>query len=72
MPQSPLSSNRDAAFPKGVGKPAQRALAAAGYTSLDQLAHARKKDLAALHGMGPKALDILRCALQAKGKDFLP
>ncbi|HEY6488558.1 MAG: hypothetical protein WCC26_14375 [Terracidiphilus sp.] len=72
MSQSTSSLNREAGFPKGVAKPAQRALAAAGYTSLDQLANARRADLAAMHGMGPRALDVLRQALQAKGKDFLP
>ncbi|MGA8743072.1 MAG: helix-hairpin-helix domain-containing protein [Terracidiphilus sp.] len=57
-------------WPKGVAKPAQRALVAAGYTSVDQLANARQADLAALHGMGAKALDILRNALKQSGKSF--
>ena len=55
-------------FPPGVSKPALRALASAGYTSVDQLANANERELAALHGMGPKALGILRSALIAKGK----
>jgi hypothetical protein len=58
-------------FPPGVAQPAIRALASAGYTSLDQLTKAREKDLMALHGMGPKAMGILRAALKAKGKTFL-
>jgi hypothetical protein len=58
------------AFPKGVSQPALRALAAAGYTHLEQLADAREADLKALHGMGPKALGILGEALAAKGKSF--
>lgn len=57
-------------FPPGVAKPAQRALASAGYTHLDQLTKARESDLATLHGMGPKALAILKAALAAKGKSF--
>lgn len=57
-------------WPRGVAKPAQRALASAGYTNVDQLASARESDLAALHGMGPKALDILREALKQRGKSF--
>jgi Helix-hairpin-helix domain len=60
------------AFPKGVAKPAIRALGAAGFTSLDQLANASEKRLAALHGMGPKALEILRRALEERGKSLLP
>jgi hypothetical protein len=58
------------AWTKGVAKPAQRALAAAGYTSIDQLMNAREEDLAGLHGMGPKAIDILRDTLKQRGKSF--
>ncbi|MFZ0744368.1 MAG: hypothetical protein WAM85_08170 [Terracidiphilus sp.] len=57
-------------FPPGVAKPAVRALAAAGYLRLDQLANAREADIAALHGMGEKALGILRAALKERGKSF--
>jgi hypothetical protein len=57
-------------WPKGVAKPAQRALASAGYASVDQLANAREADLAGLHGMGPQALGILREALKQRGKAF--
>lgn len=59
-------------WPVGVSKPAQRALASAGYSSVDQLANAREADLAALHGMGPKALEILRESLKRQGKSFKP
>ena len=64
------SSIEQLPFPRGVGKPAVRALSAAGYAHLDQLAGVREKDLAAWHGMGPKALGILRAALNERGKDF--
>jgi hypothetical protein len=57
-------------WPKGVAKPAQRALASAGYTNLDQLTKAREAELSALHGMGAKALGILRDALKKRGKSF--
>jgi len=57
-------------FPPGVGKPALRALEAAGYTRLDQLTTVKEADLLKLHGMGPKALGILRGALEARGKSF--
>ena len=60
----------DNLLPRGVSKPALRALASAGYTSVDQLANANERELAALHGMEPKALGILRSALNAKGKAF--
>ncbi len=68
------SSNSDTIaqpFPRGVAKPAVRALIAAGYTTLDQLSKAGEADIAGLHGMGPKALGILREALMERGKSFM-
>jgi uncharacterized protein YdhG (YjbR/CyaY superfamily) len=58
-----------AAFPK-LGAPARRALSAAGYTRLDQLAQVSERDLKKLHGMGPSALTALREALQKRGLSF--
>jgi hypothetical protein len=54
-------------FPKGVAAPALRALAAAGYTELDQLAGVPAGELKKLHGMGPKALAVLQQALRDQG-----
>jgi len=53
-----------------LSKPAQRALASAGYRRLEQLTGVREAELMRLHGMGPKALDQLRQALGAKGLSF--
>jgi hypothetical protein len=61
--------NKDA-FPKGVSGPALRALNDARVRSVDELSDWSEADLAKLHGMGPKALGILRAALEAKGKRF--
>ena len=52
-------------FPK-TSQPALRALHNAGYTKLADLTRATEAELAALHGMGPKALGILKKALAAK------
>jgi hypothetical protein len=52
-------------FPK-TSQPALRALHAAGYTRLSQLADVSDADLLKLHGFGPKALRILRGALRAR------
>jgi hypothetical protein len=57
------------ALPK-VGAPATRALVAAGYSSLRDLAGASKEKLAALHGVGPRALRILEEELAANGLSF--
>lgn len=58
------------AFPAGIPKPALRALANAGYTELEQLAQVREADLQRLHGMGPKAIGLLKEALSARGLGF--
>jgi len=57
-------------FPPNLGRPATSALTHAGYTSLAQLSNVREKDLAKLHGMGPKGLRILREALAERGATF--
>ncbi|MFD9498105.1 DNA-binding protein [Streptomyces sp. NPDC060035] len=57
-------------FPHGVGNPARRALHAAGYTALDQLPAVSEAELKRLHGVGPKAVGVLRAALAAKGLAF--
>ena len=64
---APEPSQSPAAWPKGVGAPAVRALAAAGYTELRQLAGVPASALMRLHGMGPTALSRLRDALRAQG-----
>jgi len=46
-----------------ISAPAARALAGVGITSLRQLDGYSRKELAALHGMGPKALRVLEDAL---------
>lgn len=50
-----------------IGAPALRALAAAGYQRLEQLTQVSAAELLKLHGMGPKALRILRETLASQG-----
>lgn len=50
-------------IPANLGAPASRALAGAGYTTLIQVASATERELLSLHGMGPKAIRLLRAAL---------
>lgn len=59
------------ALPSGIGKPATRALGGAGYTRLTQLTQVTEADLLQLHGVGPKAVRILREALAAVGQSFM-
>lgn len=56
-------------LPKTSG-PAQSALDEAGITSLEQLAQHSAKEILKLHGMGPKAMRILRAALDERGLSF--
>ncbi|WP_411502219.1 DNA-binding protein [Brevibacillus centrosporus] len=53
-----------------MAKPAQRALAQAGFFRLEQLAKVSEAELLKLHGMGPKAMGQLRAALAEKGLSF--
>lgn len=52
----------------GIGAPATRALAAAGVTGLEQVALLGERGLLALHGVGPKAVRILRERLEVRGE----
>lgn len=64
------SQESEVDFPKAIAQPAMRALKAAGYTQLSQLATVTERDLLKLHGMGPKAVGILRDALAERGLSF--
>jgi len=50
-------------LPAGLAKPAQRALAGAGYTRLEQFTKLREAEVMRLHGMGPNAISKLRAVL---------
>lgn len=63
-------SQSESDLPTGLSKPAQRALAGAGYSRLEQLTHVSEKEILALHGMGPKGIRQLREALAEKGWSF--
>jgi hypothetical protein len=54
-----------------LSQPALRAFAAAGYSSLDQFTKLTEAELLRLHGVGPKAIRILRAALAEQGKSLL-
>ena len=70
-PSESTHPNRTA-FPPGVSGPALRALAGAGVRRLADLGRWSEAGLAALNGMGPKAVTVLRDALVAAGGTFRP
>lgn len=55
-----------------IGAPATRALNGAGITQLEDLTEATEDEIIALHGMGPKALIILKAAMAEHGLAFKP
>jgi hypothetical protein len=67
--KAPGSGQQESDLPK-IGQPAVRALAGAGVRRLEQLTSFSEAELKQLHGMGPKALGILREALADRGLSF--
>jgi predicted flap endonuclease-1-like 5' DNA nuclease len=53
-----------------IGRPATQALELIGITTLDAVAERSERELLALHGVGPKAIRILRAELALHGLDF--
>lgn len=49
-------------LPGGLSKPALRALHGAGYVQLQQFSKLTEAELLQLHGLGPKAIVLLRSA----------
>lgn len=47
-------------LPTRIGRPAMSALEAANITSLEELSKVTEDELATLHGLGPKAIGILK------------
>lgn len=53
-----------------IGRPATAALALIDVTTLEQVAARSERELLALHGVGPKAVRILKAELTAHGLQF--
>ena len=62
----------DAGLPEGLSQPALRALSGRGIHSLEQLTAFREADILKMHGVGPKAIQLLSRALAARGLSFKP
>lgn len=57
----------EAEFPRSLGKVAPRELAVNGITRYEQLTDWTERELLDIHGVGPKAIRILREELAARG-----
>ena len=66
MPITPEDSD----LPRSLGKVATRELAVHGITRFDQLTDVSESELLKIHGVGPKAIGILRAELGARGLGF--
>ena len=53
-----------------IGKPASRALNEINISMLEQVSKLDELNLSKLHGVGPKAINILKDALKDKGMSF--
>lgn len=60
----------DQPLPKSIGRTATAALAGIGITQLKQVAALSEKQLNQLHGVGPKAVSILRDEMAKQGYSF--
>lgn len=70
MMQSQPQDQQESELPTNMGRPARRALAAAGYVRLAQFSEVRAADLLRLHGVGLKGIERLRHALHENGIYF--
>ena len=71
MPAKPVAPSPSGDLqPIGLARPAQRALAGAGITSLRQLVCVTEAELLTLHGMGPNGVARIRAAMRGAGIDF--
>jgi DNA-directed RNA polymerase alpha subunit len=68
--KSPIPA--ETGYPHGMGQPAYNALVHEGYPRLEDVTRLSKKQLLAIHGVGPKAVAILEEVLVAKGLSFAP
>lgn len=55
-----------------IGRPATRALLHAGITTLAGVAALPRREVEAMHGVGPTTIAILDAALAARGMSFAP
>jgi len=69
-PQCEAENKPETGFLSLLAAPARRALENAGITTLKKLSGKSKKEILALHGMGPGSIPRLRQALEKSGLTF--
>ena len=63
-------NQQESDLPPELSNPARRALMGAGYVRLEQFTSLSEAEVLRLHGMGPKGVEIIRRALQARDLSF--
>ena len=64
------AAQQESDLPREAGNPARRALVQAGYGRLELLTGLSEGEIKQLHGVGPKAIAVLRASLAARGLSF--
>jgi len=64
---SAVAASTDGDLPRSIGRPATSALHGAGIATLAELSTRTPAEVAALHGVGPRAVRLLGEALEAAG-----
>ncbi|MFJ4225900.1 DNA-binding protein [Microbacterium sp. NPDC089695] len=62
----------DSELPAAMGKVARRELSLRGFTHLDHFDGISERELLAIHGVGPKAIRILKEDLASAGRSLAP
>jgi len=70
MPNKKTNPNATTDLPAAIGKPAGRALAGISIARLTDLTRHTEAEMLALHGVGPKAVRILKEELKARCLSF--
>ena len=65
-----IESSMKSDIPTSIGAPARRALHNAGFVHLEQFTKVKMDEVLKLHGVGPKAFDIIQRSLNEKGLTF--
>nr|WP_263326507.1 DNA-binding protein [Neobacillus sp. Marseille-Q6967] len=65
-----MENKKESDLPERLAKPALRALKSAGYLKLEQFTEPKEVEVLKLHGMGPKAIKLIREELSKNGLSF--
>ena len=67
-----LNGQSGTPLPEKISNPAKRGLASAGILVLEDLARFSKREVAALHGVGPTCMVLLDRKMAKAGYDYKP